>query len=273
MNKKGFAISVILYAVIFVVIAIFYLLLSIIKSRYSVNSDLKNDIMLDLNSGKHMYTKLNNDNPASVLIVDPDGGSVDIDGLTVTEVTRVVKYANENTELKNAVKDNAESIEDSYTVTYNANGGNATPASQTVNNINTKSYSFEQWSDTGNCGVFANDTYTFPIEYGDVCTKKANWGESNNVTFDAQIELAPPISKTDSYFIGWKSSLDNQIYSGGSEYFLAQNVVMTAQWIDEVWAEELIYDDKLNNMMCEDVQCALDKVGALLEGARTRKSN
>ena len=41
MNKKGFAISVILYSIIFLIIAILYMLLGITKTRYTVNKGLK----------------------------------------------------------------------------------------------------------------------------------------------------------------------------------------------------------------------------------------
>ena len=265
MNKKGFAISVVLYAVIFVVIAIFYLLLGIIRSRYSVNNGLKNNILSELNSGGHLFTKLNNDDPVNILIVNPNGGSVDIDGLTVTKTTRVVKYAGETVELKNATNNNQEDMQSFYTVTYDADGGDTTPPVQTSVNTNTTSYNFGQWNDTGSCGDFLDDAYTFPSEYGTICTKTIEWSESNHVSFDSQIELAAAITKPHSIFMGWKSSINNQIYPAESTYDLTQNVVMTAEWREDVWAIDLGYDDSLNNMGCDNVKCALDKIKDILK--------
>ena len=50
MNKKGFAISVILYSIIFLIISILYMLLGITKTRYTVNKGLKDSIVRDLNT-------------------------------------------------------------------------------------------------------------------------------------------------------------------------------------------------------------------------------
>ena len=50
MNKKGFAISVILYFSVFLVITIFYILLGILKARYTVTSNIKNEIIEKLNN-------------------------------------------------------------------------------------------------------------------------------------------------------------------------------------------------------------------------------
>lgn len=41
MNKKGFAISVILYSMVILVISIMYLVLGIIKDRYNLENQLK----------------------------------------------------------------------------------------------------------------------------------------------------------------------------------------------------------------------------------------
>lgn len=50
MNKKGFAISIILYSVVLLIIAILYMLLGIEKNRTEVSEDLKNNIMEQLNN-------------------------------------------------------------------------------------------------------------------------------------------------------------------------------------------------------------------------------
>lgn len=49
MNKKGFAISVILYSIIFLIIAILYMLLGLTKTRYTVNKNLRDNIVNELN--------------------------------------------------------------------------------------------------------------------------------------------------------------------------------------------------------------------------------
>jgi len=49
MNKKGFAISIVLYSVVFLIITVFYIILGILKTRYTVTSNLKNDIIEELN--------------------------------------------------------------------------------------------------------------------------------------------------------------------------------------------------------------------------------
>ena len=50
MNKKGFAISIILYSVVLLIIAILYMLLGIEKNRTEVSEDLKDNIMEQLNN-------------------------------------------------------------------------------------------------------------------------------------------------------------------------------------------------------------------------------
>lgn len=50
MNKKGFAISIILYSIVFVLITTFYILLGILKTRYTVNDNMRNDLMDELNN-------------------------------------------------------------------------------------------------------------------------------------------------------------------------------------------------------------------------------
>lgn len=50
LNKKGFAISIILYSIVFVIITVLYIILKIVKTRYQVTEGLKNDIREQLNS-------------------------------------------------------------------------------------------------------------------------------------------------------------------------------------------------------------------------------
>ncbi len=60
MNKKGFAISVILYIIVFFIITIFYVLLGIVKARYNTNSSLRDSVVTKLNSSEYIYDIINN---------------------------------------------------------------------------------------------------------------------------------------------------------------------------------------------------------------------
>ena len=50
MNNKGFAISIVLYSIVFLLISIFYMMLGILKTRYTVNNNLRDAIVEQLNS-------------------------------------------------------------------------------------------------------------------------------------------------------------------------------------------------------------------------------
>lgn len=49
MNKKGFAVSVILYSIIFLIITTLFMLLALMRTRYNVNSELKDNIRESIN--------------------------------------------------------------------------------------------------------------------------------------------------------------------------------------------------------------------------------
>ena len=49
MNKKGFAVSIILYSIVFLIVAILYVLLGIEKSRYTVNKEIRESIINQIN--------------------------------------------------------------------------------------------------------------------------------------------------------------------------------------------------------------------------------
>ena len=55
MNKKGFAISIILYSIVFLLITILYMILSITKTRYNVTSSLRDEIIDGLNINNVLY--------------------------------------------------------------------------------------------------------------------------------------------------------------------------------------------------------------------------
>lgn len=52
MNKKGFAISVVLYTMVLLVIGIFYLLLGIVRTRYTVGDNLKEQVINGIAPGQ-----------------------------------------------------------------------------------------------------------------------------------------------------------------------------------------------------------------------------
>ena len=52
LNNKGFAISIILYTIVLLIIAILYMLLEIEKNRYTVNEGLRNSIIEQLNENE-----------------------------------------------------------------------------------------------------------------------------------------------------------------------------------------------------------------------------
>lgn len=49
LNKKGFAISTMLYGLIFITIAIFYLIIGIVANRTQDNNNFTNDVREELN--------------------------------------------------------------------------------------------------------------------------------------------------------------------------------------------------------------------------------
>lgn len=51
MNKKGFAISVVLYTMVILIIGILYLLLGIVRHRYNTGNDLKEHVISGINPG------------------------------------------------------------------------------------------------------------------------------------------------------------------------------------------------------------------------------
>lgn len=52
MNKKGFAISIILYSIVFLIITILYMLLGIVRNRYVINEKLRENVLDELNQGE-----------------------------------------------------------------------------------------------------------------------------------------------------------------------------------------------------------------------------
>ena len=50
MNKKGFAVSTMLYGLIFVTIAIFYTIIAVVSNRNQTNTDFVNSVREELNN-------------------------------------------------------------------------------------------------------------------------------------------------------------------------------------------------------------------------------
>lgn len=60
MNKKGFAISIILYSMVFLLITVLFIILSILKTRYTASNNLRDSILKDFNEkdfGDVIFTK------------------------------------------------------------------------------------------------------------------------------------------------------------------------------------------------------------------------
>ena len=57
MNNKGFAISIVLYSMIILVVAILYLLLGIVKSRYNITNDFVGNVKDELNGTHYIPTE------------------------------------------------------------------------------------------------------------------------------------------------------------------------------------------------------------------------
>lgn len=55
MNKKGFAISVILYSMVFLLVSVFYMLLGIVKTRYNTSNGLRNVVEEELNESNVLH--------------------------------------------------------------------------------------------------------------------------------------------------------------------------------------------------------------------------
>ena len=49
-NKKGFAISTMLYGIIFVAISVFYLIINIVSNRNTTNTNFVDEIRQDINA-------------------------------------------------------------------------------------------------------------------------------------------------------------------------------------------------------------------------------
>lgn len=53
MNKRGFAISIILYSLVFLLITILFMILGILKTRYNVSSDIRESVIDEINSSDY----------------------------------------------------------------------------------------------------------------------------------------------------------------------------------------------------------------------------
>ena len=49
-NKKGFAISTMLYGLIFITIAVFYMIIAVVSNRNQTNTDFVNEVREELNN-------------------------------------------------------------------------------------------------------------------------------------------------------------------------------------------------------------------------------
>lgn len=54
MNKKGYAVLIVVYAIILLVVSLLYMLLGIMRNRYSINDDLRKSIINNLNNEEYL---------------------------------------------------------------------------------------------------------------------------------------------------------------------------------------------------------------------------
>ncbi len=54
MNKKGFAVSIILYSIVLLVIVVLYILLGVLRTRYNINGNLRKNIVDELNQDEYV---------------------------------------------------------------------------------------------------------------------------------------------------------------------------------------------------------------------------
>ena len=165
----------------------------------------------------------------NTLSVDPNGGTVLFNGENRTTLTSVTQMYGTTISLPNASKANTQSS-DTYTVSYNANGGSTTPSSQTSTVTTTTSYTFNNWDTSGTCGALLGGTYTFPNSLQTTCTKTADFTSSSS-SVATPITLASGAgSKTGYHFSSWQSSTDNNDYNASTSYTPTADTTMTAQW-------------------------------------------
>lgn len=94
MNKKGLAMSMVIYAVILLIISLLYMLLGIVRNRYTINDDLRKAIIRDLNSDEYMYPSLD-DNCIEEEIVSVS----ECEETTSKDVTITCNYTNDGIEM------------------------------------------------------------------------------------------------------------------------------------------------------------------------------
>ena len=71
MNRKGFAISTITYVIVLLIISLLYILLGIMRNRYTINDDLRKNIVANLNNEEYLnYGDINSCTLEDVIVVD-----------------------------------------------------------------------------------------------------------------------------------------------------------------------------------------------------------
>ena len=84
MNKKGFAISTVTYVIVLLIVSLLYMLLGIMRNRYTINDDLRNNIIANLNGDEFLnLSDINNCIEEEIMLVD-ECEEVSIDNLNVT---------------------------------------------------------------------------------------------------------------------------------------------------------------------------------------------
>ena len=109
-----------------------------------------------------------------------------------------------------------------YTVTYNANSGSVSPASDTA--TKTTVYAFDSWKATDNTLYSAGGSYT----KNEGTTMTAQWTSSSSTT---SVTLPTP-TRTGYTFNGWYTAASGGTKKGGAgaSYTPTANITLYAQW-------------------------------------------
>lgn len=99
MNKKGFAISIILYSMVFLLVSIFYMLLGISKNRYTVSTNLRESIIENMNTSLYdRIMRLCEDTSVSYVNKYKTSNGAPIDTPNGSGNEQVCYYTSSNTE-------------------------------------------------------------------------------------------------------------------------------------------------------------------------------
>lgn len=135
MNKKGFAISVVLYSVVFLLISILYMITGVLKTRYHVKSDLRDTIVEQLNESINRRTRCVRMTGEDGTLVVGDAFKCDVNGDGIFDEGHEKFYY-----ISNFYNQSSNSFDPSVTVlihSLNSNSGNVVSTNSPVKWNNT----------------------------------------------------------------------------------------------------------------------------------------